>query len=103
MSERLTKLLELLKEMPDDVFLVYGIALEYVSKNDDIMAQQYFYEIKTRHSSYLALYYQLGKLLERQQKPTEAAEIYNLGISLARNQKDLHTMSELQNALDELE
>lgn len=101
-SDRLTKILAMIEQMPNDPFLRYGAALEYVSSGDDIQAEQYFQWILANHPDYLPMYYQLGKLLERKPDPEKAIEIYNLGIELAARQKDQHTRNELQNALDEL-
>lgn len=102
MTDRLTQLLKLITEMPHDAFLKYGIALEYVSRNDDIEALRHFTELKADKPDYLALYYQLGKLYERLDRTDTAIECYQEGISIARSQKDRHTLSELQSALDEL-
>jgi tetratricopeptide (TPR) repeat protein len=102
MSERLTKLLELLHELPHDTFLKYGVALEYVSRNDDATALQHFNELRRLEPDYLPMYYQMGKLYERINQTENAIKAYNDGIVLAREQKDTHTMSELQSALDEL-
>ena len=82
-SDRLTKILAMLEQMPNDPFLRYGAALEYVSSGDDIHAEQYFEWILTNHPDYLPMYYQLGKLLERKPETDKAIEIYNLGIKLA--------------------
>jgi tetratricopeptide (TPR) repeat protein len=102
MTDRLTNLLELYKEMPDDAFLIYGIALEYASRGDDKTALQYFILLKSKNPDYLPLYYQLGKLYERDGQDKEAIETYGQGMLLAKAQKDMHTYSELQNAQDEL-
>ncbi len=103
MSDRLSQLIALSKEMPDDTFLKYGIALEYVSRNEDTKALLYFQEIHQNQSKYLANYYQLGKLYERISDFEAATTIYNEGIEVAKNQKDRHTQNELQSALDELQ
>ncbi len=102
MADRLTQLLNLIAEMPDDAFLKYGIALEYVSRGNDNLALQHFLELKKAQPQYLALYYQLGKLYERLQQNDHAIRSYNEGIEVARLKKDSHTLSELQSALDEL-
>ena len=102
MTHRLTQLLELLQEMPDDAFLKYGVALEYQSIKEDDTALQHFLELKLKHSDYLPLYYQLGKLYERIDQNENAIKAYNDGIMIARIAKDQHTLNELQNALDEL-
>ncbi len=101
-TERLTKILAMLEQMPNDPFLRYGAALEYVSSGDDSQAEQYFQWILANHADYLPMYYQLGKLLERKPNNEDAIRIYSLGIELAASQKDQHTRNELQNALDEL-
>jgi tetratricopeptide (TPR) repeat protein len=101
-NDRLPVLLEMLKETPEDAFLNYGIALEYQSRNDDENALVYFLRLKTKNTKYLPLYYQLGKLYERQNLMAAAIGTYAEGVGIAREQKDMHTLSELQNALDEL-
>lgn len=102
MIDRLINLMELLNESPDDAFLRYAVALEYVSRNDDDTALQYFTELKEQHADYLPMYYQLGKLYERKQKTDLAIQTYEEGMVVAMHQKDMHTRSELQSALDDL-
>ena len=102
MADRLTQLLELLYEMPGDAFLKYGVALEYMSRNDDDTALQHFTELKISQPDYLPLYYQLGKVYERNNQIENAIKTYNDGIIIARKHKDMHTLNELQSALDEL-
>ncbi len=102
MSDRLTQLLEMQKESPGDAFIKYGIALEYMSRKDHDSAQKHFAELKTTHPDYLPMYYQLGKVYESLNKNEDAIHTYNEGIILARNQKDMHTLNELQNAMEEL-
>ncbi len=92
----------MLHESPADPFLKYGIALEYMSRNEDDTALQFFDEIKTSNPAYLPLYYQMAKIYERMNQVEKAIKTYNDGILVARDQKDMHTLNELQNALDEL-
>ena len=102
MIDRLINLMELLNESPEDAFLRYAVALEYVSRNDDDTALQFFITLKEQHPEYLPMYYQLGKLYERMQKTDLAIKTYDEGMVVAANQKDMHTRSELQSALDDL-
>jgi len=102
MNDRLTQLKQLLLEMPQDPFLMYGIGLEYVSRGDDNQALVHFHQLKQLHPDYLALYYQLGKLFERINQQQKAIEAYENGIQIAKKQMDKHTLNELQMALDEL-
>ena len=102
MTDRLSQLLDLLRDSPGDAFLKYGVALEYQSRHDDDTALQHFKELKLQHPDYLPMYYQLGKLYERKNQNELAIKTFNDGIVIARSQKDNHTLNELQNALDEL-
>lgn len=102
MSDRLTQLKKLLEEIPGDSFLKYGIGLEYVSKEDDTSGLEYFLDLKNENPDYLALYYQLGKLYERNHQLAKAISTFEEGITIARKQNDTHTQKELQQALDEL-
>lgn len=101
-TDRLTQILAMIEQMPNDPFLRYGAALEYVSKGEDHEAEEYFQWILNNHADYLPMYYQLGKLLERKPDNASAIKIYDQGIELASRLKDQHTRNELQNALDEL-
>jgi tetratricopeptide (TPR) repeat protein len=102
MTDRLSNLLKLYQEMPGDEFITYGIALEYASQGDDETALDYFTKLKSSNPGYLPLYYQLGKLYERSGRNKDAIETYDAGMMLAKNQKDMHTYSELQSAQDDL-
>ena len=44
-NARLEKLLEFIKEQPDDVFLKYALAMEYQGLNDIQKAKEYFEEV----------------------------------------------------------
>lgn len=94
---RLETLLELYSESPEDSFVIYGLALEYI--NSDLhKARSYFDILLKEHPDYLATYYQAGKLYEKLALSDKALDIYNTGIQLALKKKDFHTESELQSA-----
>ena len=102
-NNRITLLLQFVDENPDDAFTKYLLALEYIKEGDDTTARSWLENVFNDHSDYLPNYYHYGRLLERTGDKDTAARIYRQGMSLARNQKDVHTYSELQGALEQLE
>ena len=52
--------------------------------------------------NYVATYYHLGKLLEREGLYKDALSIYEQGMEKAKLAKDMHTYNELQSAADEI-
>jgi tetratricopeptide (TPR) repeat protein len=101
--DRLAQLNTFLKESPDDPFLLYAIAQEYISKGEDDKAEINFKTLLDNHPNYIATYYHYGKLKERANRKEEAMELYRMGIDKAKSVKEQHSLSELQSALLELE
>jgi tetratricopeptide (TPR) repeat protein len=99
---RIETLLNLMEQNPDDEFTKYALALEYVSVNETDNAEKYLKELIAASPSYLATYYQYGKLLEDKGEIEDARKIYNQGLFVATSQNDLHTKAELQDAIDNL-
>lgn len=102
MNERIEKLKEFLKASPADCFLNHALALEYVKLGNDEEARKLFETNINNDSSYVATYYHLGKLLERMGVQQEAIAIYEQGMKIAREAKDMHTYNELQGAYEDL-
>jgi tetratricopeptide (TPR) repeat protein len=100
---RIEQLLAFLQETPNDSFLNYALATEYVGLGDDDKAETIFRQLLENNADYVATYYHLGKLLERKQQKTEAMDIYRFGIEKAKSVGEQHSLSELQSALLELE
>lgn len=103
MTDRITKLQELLKATPDDSFLQHAMALEFIKKGDDEQAETLFKSILQREPAYVGSYYHLAKLLERKQKEEEAIRVYEKGMAQAQLANDQHALNELRMALEELE
>jgi tetratricopeptide (TPR) repeat protein len=100
---RKDQLLEFLKTSPKDDFLNYALAQEYISEGNDVAAQDLFNSLLEWHPNYVATYYHLGKLLERQGLKEQAMEMYRKGMEKAREAREQHSLAELQSALLELE
>jgi Tfp pilus assembly protein PilF len=100
--DRLTRLQELLRAMPEDSFLNHALALEHIKLGDDKGARQIFETILLREPGYTGSYYHLGKLLERTGEPTLAIEWYEKGMAVAKAAGDNHALGELRAAHEDL-
>lgn len=102
-TERLQKLKEWEQQKPEDAFLKFAIAQEYVSGQMEEEARAYF-EILTQHfPDYLPTYYQFGNLYERLGEFERARDAYRKGMEVAKTANDLKTLRELNEALTLLE
>lgn len=101
-QDTLNRLFSFLEEDSEDAFTLYSIAYEYAKGDQHLSAIQYFLKLRKAHPQYVGLYYHLGKSYEKEDKADKAADIYQEGIKMARQQRDTHALSELQNALNEL-
>lgn len=101
-QDRIKKLQLFLAESPDDAFLNYALANEYVSIGNDNQAALIFEQLLAKHPNYSATYYHLGKLLERKDDKEAARVCYEKGIAVTQQNKELHALAELRSALNNL-
>ncbi|MCW8312974.1 tetratricopeptide repeat protein [Sphingobacterium thalpophilum] len=99
MSTRLDQLNEFLKETPEDPFLKYAIAAEYLKLNDEQEARRRFEQLIDSNPDYVGTYYHLAKLYEKLGQPDSAISTYKKGIEIARKSRNFHALGELQGAL----
>lgn len=99
---RLEKLLEFIKAEPEDPFLKYALATEYLRINQIDKALEYYEDLTANHPNYTGAYYHLGKLYEALDRKDDALKTYETGIKITREQKDNHALSELQAVYNEL-
>ncbi len=99
---RLEQLLQFLEESPDDAFVNYCLALEYIKNEDFETALQYFQYLIENHPNYTGTYYHLGKLYENLNNRDKAIQIYDAGLAITRRLEDRHAYSELLAAKNEL-
>lgn len=93
---RLQKLLEFLENEPNDPFLKYALATEYLRLNEPDSALKYYEELIDKHRDYVGTYYHLGKLYEGLNRKEDAVRTYQTGMLVAREARDNHAFSELQ-------
>ncbi len=98
-SARLENLKKYLSEDPQDSFLRYALAMEFMKLEGLTQAAGIFKELIADDPDYLATYYQYGKLLEENGTTEEAIEIYKLGLKIAEIQNNTRTVKELRQAI----
>jgi len=96
-QQRLEQLLRFLQETPEDPFLLYAIATEYIDEAPE-KALQYFDRLSHDHPNYVPTYYHLAHLYIEMNDLPMAKNVFEKGISIAQQQGDQHALSELQNA-----
>ncbi len=103
MNPRMIQLLGFLKESPEDPFLNYALAQEHLSAGNTTEARRLLEWLLEQHPDYVATYYHLGKLMEKDGVKDQAMAVYEQGIAAAARLGDQHARSELQSAKLELE
>lgn len=101
-NTRLEKLLEFFKNEPEDEFLKYALATEYLRLNDTGKALFYYEDLVSNHPRYVGTYYHLGKLYEALNRTDDAITVYEKGMLIAREVRDNHALSELKTVYMEL-
>jgi tetratricopeptide (TPR) repeat protein len=99
---RIDKLKDFLAADPADSFTRYAIALEYGKDENFPKAIAALEELREFDPDYVPLYYMLAGYYREMGDLANAEAIYHEGIKKAQAANDLHAMSELQSALDEL-
>jgi Tfp pilus assembly protein PilF len=96
-ESRISQLKKFIEESPEDPFVKYALALEYVKiENDE--AGSLFDELLADHSDYLPAYYHAAEYYAEKDEIEKARTAYEKGIELSKQQKDIKAQAELQNA-----
>ncbi|WP_343704776.1 tetratricopeptide repeat protein [Chitinophaga sp.] len=100
--DRIAQLKAFLESSPGDSFLQHALALEYIKLKDDATARGIFEALLEKEPGYVGSYYHLGRLLERTGERDAAIAVYEKGMSVAREARDMHAYNELQAAHEDL-
>ncbi|HEU4386181.1 MAG TPA: tetratricopeptide repeat protein [Blastocatellia bacterium] len=100
MKTRREMLEEFLAQDPGDSFSRYALALELDKEGRQDDALKELQAVLERDPNYVAVYYQLGRLLAQAGRTDEAREIYRRGIGVAAAARDQRTREELVSALE---
>lgn len=103
MHTRKEELQMFLKENPNDVFLNYALGLEFISENNLKEAQLQFEKVIGIDNTYIPAYYQLGMIYHQQNKTSDALEILNKGLILAKQNKKTKEQAEFLSAITNIE
>jgi Flp pilus assembly protein TadD len=93
----------MLRETPDDPFLHYGLAMEFVSAGNDAAAIERFRTLLAIDADYVPAYLQAGQALVRTGRQEEARNTLMEGIKAAKRKGDDHALGEMQGFLDGLD
>jgi predicted Zn-dependent protease len=99
---RKAQLEEMLADEPNDPFLRYGLAMEFVSEGNDTEAVRRFEELFAVSADYVPGYLQAGQALLRLGRNAEARDVLNRGIGVAMRQGDQHAAEEMQGFLQQV-
>ena len=99
---RLEKLQSMLQDSPDDGFLNYALAMEFVSsaRKDDALAA--FRRVLTLDPQNSAAWFQQAQVLAGMEKFDAARECASQGVAAARAQGDQHAAEEIGGFLESL-
>lgn len=96
-TSRITLLEQLLEQDPRSSFARYGLAMEYVRREELERAAAEFATLLANDPNYSAGYFHGGQALEKLGRLDQARDYYRQGIEVTR---DAHARGELQAALD---
>lgn len=95
--------LQMLEKEPNDLFLNYALAQEYIGVSDFENAELQLQKTLHLDPNYLPCYYQMGQVKEKLGDTKSAIEFYKKGIEVANAQGNRKTLGELNEALWMLE
>jgi len=99
MSTRLKQLEALAANDPDDPFIQYAIALEYVSNGRLEEAAETLEHLIVKAPNYSAGYHQAGRVYEQLDRLDDARRCYEKGVVVAEQEGDGKDRDEMQGAL----
>ena len=102
-SERLNILIDQLNLDGDDPFLIYGIAMEFLSSDQFEDALHYLKLGIKKYPDYLPSYYQMGLVLDQMNDVDGAIEVLKTGLILAKKIQNEKTAAEIQQYITNLE
>ena len=101
--DRLATLLIMMRNKPDDPFLIFALALEYKSLDNQAESKVFFERLVNEFPDYFPTYYQYGKMEEENGNSEHALTLYETGLQKAKAANEMKTARELQQAIDTLD
>ncbi len=94
---------KMLENNPNDSFLMYAASLELNKRGKTEQAMSLLDKIIAQDPDYLGAYYQFGKMLESVDQIKQAIDVYKAGKIIASAANDNKTLSELNEALMQID
>lgn len=98
-SERMQSLQKMLQKEPDDLFLLYAIALEHKKASEFTDAIQYLQRVLKKDPLYCVAFQQMAQVHETAGDVVAAKQAYEDGIAAAARKGDQHAKEEMEAAL----
>lgn len=98
-QSRIDMLIGMLEKEPQDIFLNYALAVEFVGQEKYPEAENQFLKTLELNKEYLPCYYQLGQTAEKLNKEKVALDYYHKGVELAKRQNNNKALNELNEAI----
>jgi predicted Zn-dependent protease len=102
-SERMQALQRMLQKEPDDLFLLYAIALEHKKASEFADAINYLERVLKKDPLYCVAFQQMAQVHEMAGNVAAAKQAYHDGIAAATRKGDAHAAEEMESALAMLE
>ena len=104
-TARMEQIESLLAIEPDDDFLRYGLAMEYVSAGDDVTAAQLLNDLVTSNEAnpYVPAFLMGGQAYQRCGNDVKACDILKRGIVAATKAGNDHARGEMEGLLASIE
>ncbi len=102
-TDRLEALQQFYEEDPSDSFTRFALAQEHLKQGETQRALELFEGLVEDDPEYTGTYYHLAELYQRLGRREDAIQTYKKGIEQARSQRHTKDLSELQDALMNLE
>ena len=96
MTDRKTKLEQMLIEQPDDEFLRYALAMELAKEGSVQKSLDLYADLMRQQQPYVAAFFMAGQLLAKQGDHERAIETLESGIEQATEQGDMHAAGEMR-------
>lgn len=99
--DRIEDLLAMMNDDPEDPFIPYALALEYVRTENREKAGETFNLLLNRFPDYLPAYYQAARFFIEDEDHDLVRNVYEKGIELAEKQGQRKTLLELRSAYEQ--
>lgn len=94
------QILEMLRQEPDDAFLLYSLAMEESKGGHVEVACEVFDRILMLDPDHVASYHQKGQVLMQAGQAEEAFRVLQLGVERAHALGNEHAAAEMQGLID---